>query len=281
MQLSEARRAVAAARSLAAALGLGVDDAVVLNDSNRLVVRLLPCDVVARVSLPSHPWMAAPEVELVRLLAATDAPVAPLDGRVEPRVHEHEGFAITLWMHVEPVAGVRTPGDYADALAALHAALRQIDVAGPHVLDRVTAARRDVERRDLTPDLTETDRALLVERLQGQLLVDPRRDQLLHGEPHPWNVLDTSEGLRFIDFENAARGPVEYDLAWVPKEVTERYPSADLDLVDHCRGIVLAIIAMHRWRVGDEHPSGRASGVAFLGALRSGPPWPALDDVTW
>ena len=51
MQAAEARRAVAAAMATASALDLAVDDAVVLSDSNRLVVRLTPCDVVARVAL--------------------------------------------------------------------------------------------------------------------------------------------------------------------------------------------------------------------------------------
>jgi len=49
MQAAEARRAVAAAMSIAAALDLAVDDAVVLNDSSRLVVRLTPCDIVRTI----------------------------------------------------------------------------------------------------------------------------------------------------------------------------------------------------------------------------------------
>ena len=106
-------------------------------------------------------------------------------------------------------------------------------------------------------------------------------EQLLHGEPHPGNVLNTKYGPLFIDFENTARGPVEYDLAWVPEEVSEGSPDADQDLLDECRGVVMAIIAMHRWHRDDQHPSGRQSGVAFLDALRDGPPWPALDAVHW
>ena len=54
------------------------------------------------------------------------------------------------------------------------------------------------------------------------------------------------ERTAFIDFENTARGPVEYDLAWVPNEVSKRYPGVDQGLVDDCRGMVLAIIAAHR-----------------------------------
>jgi hypothetical protein len=50
MRAAEGRRARDAAMSTASALILAVDDAVVLSDSNRMVVRLTPCDVVARVA---------------------------------------------------------------------------------------------------------------------------------------------------------------------------------------------------------------------------------------
>ena len=87
--------------------------------------------------------------------------------------------------------------------------------------------QQDVASRDVTPDLADTDRALLADTLRDlrRSIADRRApEQLLHGEPHPWNVLDTKDGPLFIDFENSARGPVEYDLAWVPDEVSERYP---------------------------------------------------------
>ena len=51
MLVSDVRRAVAAAVSTASALDLVTDDAVVLHNSNKLTVRLVPCDVIARVTL--------------------------------------------------------------------------------------------------------------------------------------------------------------------------------------------------------------------------------------
>ncbi len=282
MQAAEARRAVAAATSIISGLDLAVDDAIVLHDSNRLVVRLMPCDIVARVTPMTHFASAEREVELVRQLAETDSPVATLETRVEPRVFVRDGFKVTMWTYFEPGRRVLPPADYARALGRLHAGLRQIDVTAPQFMDRVAAMQHDVASRDITSDLAETDRALLADTLRdlrGSILNRRAPEQLLHGEPHPWNVLDTTNGPLFIDFENTVRGPVEYDLAWVPKEVSERYPDADHDLVDECRGIVLAIIATHRWSRGDQHPSGRQSGVAFLNAVREGPPWRPLDTV--
>jgi thiamine kinase-like enzyme len=103
----------------------------------------------------------------------------------------------------------------------------------------VAATQQDVASRDVTPDLAETDRVLLANTLRDlrESIVNRRAaEQLLHGEPHPWNVLNTTNGPFFMDFENCADGPVEFDLAWLPKEVSERYPDADQDLVGECRG---------------------------------------------
>jgi aminoglycoside phosphotransferase (APT) family kinase protein len=285
MEATEARRAVAAAMSTASGLDLAVDDAIVLSDSNRLVIHLTPCDIVARVTPMTHFASAEREVELVRRLAQTGSPVAALEARVEPRVFVHDGFKIAMWAYFEPLQSrMLSPAEYAQALARLHAGLRRTDVTTSHVMDRVAAIQREVASRDVTPDLADTDRALLANALHdlGRSIVNRRgAEQLLHGEPHPGNILNTKSGPLFIDFENTAHGPVEYDLAWVPSEVSRHYPDADQDLVGECRGVVLAIVAAHRWNRHDQHPSGRESGVAFLRVLREGPPWPALDDVVW
>lgn len=284
MEEPEARRAVVAAMSTAAELHLAVDDAIVLNDSNRLVVRLMPCDVVARVTPVTHFASPERELEVARRLAENNSPVAGPEPRVEARVFLRDGFKVTMWTYFEPVHRVLPADEYAQSLVRLHEGLRQIDFTTAHFIDRVAATQRDVASRDVTPDLLELDRALLADALRDlreSIVNRGAAEQLLHGEPHPWNVLDTKNGPLFMDFENTCHGPVEYDLAWVPKEVSDRYPDADRDLLDDCRGLVLAIVTMHRWSRGDQHPSGRPSGVAFLDVLRAGPPWPALDAVHW
>ena len=109
MQASEFPRAVAAARATASALDLTVDDAIVLQDSNRLVLRLMPCDVVARVAPIAYQASAEFEVELARLLAETESPVAALEPRVEPRAHVRDGFVMNMWTYYEPVPPRQVP----------------------------------------------------------------------------------------------------------------------------------------------------------------------------
>src|SRR4051794_23559843 len=235
MEAAEARRAVAAAMSVATSLGLTVDDAVVLNSSNRLVVRLLPCDVVARVS-PIGWFSAAREVELARRLAQeTDAPIAQLDPRVDPRIVARDGFEIAMWTYLDAAQSRELPPrEYAHALELLHGALVRIDMSAPHFTDRLAEIQRWLVDGDTTPDLADEDRELLLERLELPTRLRSDRgvaEQLLHGEPHPGNVLTTESGPRFIDFENCARGPIEFDLAWVPNVVSERCGVADQELV--------------------------------------------------
>jgi hypothetical protein len=282
MQASEVPRAVAAARSIASALDLTVDDAKVLHDSNKLALRLLPCDVFARVAHVGQE-VAQFEAELALRLAETESPVAALEPRVEPRVYERDGFVVTLWTYYETVAPPEvSPADYANALQRLHAGMRTLDVTAPHFTDRVAEAQQLVASRDRTPALADADRELLSNALRSLRRAISDRgaaEQLLHGEPHPGNVLMTKNGLRFIDLETCCRGPVEFDLAHVPEEVSDRYPDADQELLAECRILVLAMVAAWRFDPGDQLPNGQRAARELLSAIREGPPWPALDAV--
>jgi aminoglycoside phosphotransferase (APT) family kinase protein len=272
MQASEVPRAVVAAMSVASSLDLTAVDAVVLHDSNKLTLRLLPCDVLARVA-PVADQVARFEVGLAQRLAGSGCPVAALEPRVDPRVYERDGFVVTLWTYYEPAApGEVSPAGYASALERLHAGLRKLDVPAPHFTDRVERAQQLVANRDRTPALGHADRELLDGTLRSlRRVIGEHRgaEQLLHGEPHPGNVLATKNGLMFIDFETCCRGPVEFDLAHAPEEVSEHYPGVDQDLLRECRILVLAMIATWRWDRGDQLPHGRQLGTEWLSQLRA------------
>jgi hypothetical protein len=272
MNASEVQRAVAAATSIAAALDLTVDDAIVLHNSNKLALRVLPCDVLARVAHVGHE-VAQFEVDLAHRLAETDSPVAALEPRVEPRVYERDGFAVTLWTYYQPVAPQEvSPADYADALERLHSGMRKLDVTAPHFTDRVAEAQQLVASRDHTPALAADDRALLSTTLRSLRRAIGDRgaaEQLLHGEPHPGNVLSTKAGPLFIDLETCCRGPIEFDLAHVPEEVSERYPNVDHELLRECRILMLAMVTTWRWDRDDQFPNGANWAQSGLSQIRA------------
>jgi len=272
METSDRSRAVAATISAVERLGLRADDAVVLHDSNKLTLRLLPCDAVARVAPPTH-QVAELEIEVARRLAEAGSPVAALDPRVEPRVHRIDGFDVTLWRYYEPMAtGVIPPAEYADALGRLHTGMRSIGVATPHFLDRVEQAERLVAGHDLTPALADADRELLgttLRRLRHVIGEHGGPEQVLHGEPHPGNVLATENGPLFIDLETCCRGPVELDVAHAPDDVARHYPGLDQDLLRECRLLVLALTTTWRWDRDDRFPDGRRLGTEWLSRIRA------------
>jgi aminoglycoside phosphotransferase (APT) family kinase protein len=273
MKGPDVRRAVTAGMSTAAALGLQVDDAVVLHNSNRLAVRLLPSDVLARIAPTAHRAGAEFEVEVARRLAETDSPVAELEPRAEPRVYVRDSFAVTLWTYYQPVPpGDLAPSEYALALERLHAGMRQIAVTAPHFTDRVQEAQRLVDNPAQTPELADTDRELLREtltRLRHTIVESGADEQLLHGEPHPGNVLRTSKGLLFVDLETCCRGPVEFDIAHTPDDVSVYYPGANEDLLRECRLLMLAMIATWRWDRDDQLPNGLQLGKEWLREIRA------------
>ncbi|MGN9789950.1 phosphotransferase [Streptomyces sp. OZ13] len=257
MEPRELRRAVEAGRATASELGLRVDDVVVIHNSDRVALRLVPCDVLARVAPSGHLADSEFEVEVAHRLADVDAPVAELDPRVAPRVHVRDAFAISLWTYYEAAGSEIAPADYADVFMRHHAALRRIDLDAPHFTDRVAAALREVDDRERSPELTDSDRELLSGALRGQsaaIGIDEAGDQLLHGEPHPGNLLNTRRGPLFVDLATCCRGPVEFDLAHAPDEVGKHYAGADHDLIHRCRALNWAMFSAWRWRRDDQMP---------------------------
>jgi hypothetical protein len=280
---SELPRAVAASSAVAVACGLRVDDAVVLSDSNRLAVHLRPCEVLARVAPRARQNGAKFEIEVARRLAETGAPLATLDSRVEPRVYEQDDFVVTLWTYYEPVPPHDIgPEEYASALERLHAGMRQADRTGnwlPHFMDRVDEAQRLVDDPTNNPEIAGVDRELLgtTLRTMTRAIVDRgASEQLLHGEPHPGNVLRTRGGLLFVDLETCCRGPVEFDIAHAtinasgpPVEVGALYAGADQSLVRDCWILMLAMVTAWRCEPGDDLPNGTAMAADWIRQLRA------------
>jgi hypothetical protein len=111
--------ALAAAVSVASALGLTVNDTIVLQNSNRLAVRLVRCDVLAHVVAPvrRNHEVALFELGIARELEGAGGLVGVLDSRVEQIVRVRDGFAVTFWKNYETLPGVdNMAAEYALAL---------------------------------------------------------------------------------------------------------------------------------------------------------------------
>jgi len=272
MEAPEVSRAIEAGGAAAAALGLHVDDVVVIHNSDRIALRLIPCDVLARVAPLAHQADSEFELQVARHLADAGGPVAELEPLAGCRVYLRDGFAISLWTYYEAAEREIAPAEYAAALMRLHAAFRQTDLLAPHLTDRVAGALLEVGDRERTPALPGPDREFLgntLSRLSRSISRAGAGEQLLHGEPHPGNLISTRRGPLFVDLGTCCRGPVEFDVAHAPEGVGEHYPGADHDLIRQCRILVWALFTTWRWRHDDQLPDGHRWRVEGLSRVRA------------
>jgi hypothetical protein len=198
-------------------------------------------------------------------------------------VYQRDGYEITIWTYYETRPSRElAPGEYAEALARLHVRLQGVDLPTPHFMDRVVEAEQLIGSRDRSPDLADADRNLLANTFTAATRVIVQRqthEQRLHGEPHPGNVLNADKGPLFVDLETCCRGPIEFDLAHVPEEVSSRYQHVDHVLLEQCRLLVLAMVTAWRTDPADRFPNRDQARSDLLSALRAGPPYPALGSI--
>ena len=146
-------------------------------------------------------------------------------------------------------------------------------------MDRVDEAQRLVDDPTNNPEIAGAGRELVsttLRTMRRAIIVRRAPEQLLHGEPHPGNVLRTPGGLMFVDLETCCRGPIEFDIAHAtinasgpPIEVGALYAGADQSLVRECWILMLAMVTAWRCEPGDDLPNGRAMAMSWIRQLRA------------
>lgn len=250
-------RATEAAVRVAERFGLRVEEPVLLRSTNNVVAWLRPSSVVAKIGV-GHRRGFSTEVSVASELSARGAPVVPLASEIPAAVHVRDDFTISFWRYYPQPLDVDIPADQvAAALLHLHTATAQLSAELRATLPSYRAELRAVS--ELLRDgqrlsaLPQEDRQLLIrvfghlwKRLQVGSLDD--RHVVIHGSPHPYNVLLVDGTPRFIDFETTCIGPVEWDLAHTSPDTVRNYAGAmDTQLLEMCRDMVRVTTAAWCW----------------------------------
>jgi hypothetical protein len=206
----DAARALAAARAVALAHSVACEDAVVLTGGSNVLVHLKPAPVVARVMTGTaalhgdvEGWLSG-EVAVGAFLGERGLAVAP-SPLLAPGPHQHDGLWMTFWAFVDHDASPPLPpaATLGHSLRALHTAL----AAFPGTLGPLTDVRDWLDRIATDP-LRSHLRALTPTVFESALPTQP-----IHGDASLSNLLHTSTGLLWNDFEDACVGPVHWDVA--------------------------------------------------------------------
>jgi aminoglycoside/choline kinase family phosphotransferase len=160
------------------------------------------------------------------------------------------------------------------SLTRIHEALEECDVALPSFRDGLARTRMALFDDILMTALAPYDRAFLrvaftdlMNRLDERTFPVRR----LHGEPHAGNYLLTPKGLRWIDFEDACRGPVEWDIAFLPPGGVATFRDVDVELLALFQTLNSARVATWCW-VQARFPEMRRHGEHHLALVRNA--WP-------
>lgn len=265
-----------AAIGVADQLGLTLDGPLLIQETNNTVVWLRPYPIIAKVG--THSYSAdtlAREHEVGSALAVTDAPIGrPFPGMAPVR-HRETGFMVTLWNRLEHDPNGEAEGPTVGrSLAKIHGALEHCDLVLPSFRSGLEHARGalfdglSVGAAD--PDDREFLRAAFTD-LYRRVDDHTFAMQALHGEPHASNYLLTPEGIRWIDFEGACRGPLEWDLAFLPSDGVAVFQDVDPDLLVLLQTLNSARVTTWCW-VQDRFPEMRRYGEHHLTIVRER--WP-------
>jgi hypothetical protein len=234
-------KALRAAREVARRLGVGPVDPVFLHRSEHISILLPSIAVVARTLVRTAGGSAerlCRELAVARHISERKAPIVAPSALYPPGPHFHGEFGLTLWQYVEHVPlDPQSRTHMASAAAALrqiHDAL--IDYPGelPSFKLKIDKCRQLLEDRRALPALVAEDRAFLLriyDRLTVSLEAVPANLVPLHGDAGPHNVLITSDGALYGDFEDASLGPREWDLGWFPAAELATFGPIDRDLL--------------------------------------------------
>ena len=203
--------AIRAACALVRELGQEPDRCEVLQDGSTLVLRLgasLVARVVQDTSGPRRglDWFLR-ENAVAIFLAGRGAPVIPLHPVIPPGPHEREGFPMNFWSFVEKTGREPAAEEAGRTLAECHRLLAGYEGDLPR-LGIVTEALRVLEGGTWEA----ADRRMLRHHLERGLDLEGAF-QPLHGDAHPGNILDTTGGALWTDWEDSFQGPVEWDLS--------------------------------------------------------------------
>lgn len=206
-----------AAESVAIRHGIQPDRREILQDGHTLVVRLTDTLVARIVSDIDGPrqgteWFAR-ETAVAAHLSHHHGPIIPLHTALPPIAHVEDGYTMNFWQFVTATDAEPEASAIGAALHQCHRILEScpIDLPPLAILHESMALLDTLQKQNLFPPSTI---ALLHDHLERSIDVLTKVcHQPLHGDAHMGNLMMTTVGLLWTDWEDAFSGPVEWDLA--------------------------------------------------------------------
>lgn len=218
--MPNSKLATRAAVETVTAHGITPDRCDILQDGSTLVLRLTETLVARIVQDCDGPrqgtdWFAR-ENAIAQHLSERDAPVIPLHPGLPPGPHEHLGYPMNFWEFVTRISAEPDPAEMGRRLRQCHVVLSSFPEPLPvlGILTETMAILEERETRPAGPDFPFPTHRMLRDRITTSLeALRHLPSQPLHGDAHMGNVMNTTRGQLWTDWEDTFSGPVEWDVA--------------------------------------------------------------------
>jgi hypothetical protein len=225
---------IRAATEVLAVHGIVPDRCEILQNGHTLVLRLTE-DLVARVvqdvdgPRQGTEWFAR-ENAIAQHLTEQGAPVIPLHPALPPGPHQKLGYPMNFWKFVTAIEEEPKPEEIGSTLYQCHEVLRSCTQPLPKlaIITESVSLLDAIEEKKAFPPSTL---GLLRDHLSSSLQVlGDCPHQALHGDAHMGNLMNTTTGLLWSDWEDTFSGPVEWDIAsiiWNAKLLEEDHDTVN------------------------------------------------------
>jgi hypothetical protein len=205
---------ICAATEVLLAHGITPDRCDILQNGSTLVLRLTETLVARVVQDRDGPRQGTEWFERENAIAAHltkhGAPVIPLHPDLPPGPHEHLDYPMNFWQFVTRAAADPDPREIGYTLQQCHEILRSFSPPLPK-LAILTESIAILDERELFP--SETQQMLRDQLAASIKVLGGFPHQPLHGDAHMGNLMNTTRGLLWTDWEDAFSGPIEWDVA--------------------------------------------------------------------
>ncbi|BAZ16032.1 stress response kinase A [Calothrix sp. NIES-4071] len=214
------QKAVRAACEVAENHNITFNKPIILSNQSNVLIHLHPTSVVARVATTTgtvrkgDAWLKR-EVAVSSYLAENGAPIIPPSVQLPPGPYEHNGLILSFWEFVKVLEQPPDPVAVGRALRSCHEVLSNFQ-GELTVLDLFEESQQILTQLLTDKAFSAEDAEMLVsisQRLNNQIKQIQAPMQPLHGDANFSNVLNTTRGVLWGDWEDTFIGPVAWDLA--------------------------------------------------------------------
>lgn len=205
---------IRAATETALVHGITPDRCDILQNSSTLVLRLTESLVVRVVQDRDGPrqgteWFAR-ENAIAQHLTQHGAPTIPLHPDLPPGPYEHLGYPLNFWEFVTRIDAEPDPAEIGRTLRQCHEIMSRF----PEPLPKLAILTESIAILDERQLFAKPTQQMLRDHLTHSIdVLSAYPHQPLHGDAHIGNLMNTTRGLLWTDWEDTFAGPVEWDVA--------------------------------------------------------------------